>query len=504
MSNQKHFASLISKGNPIGEIVSVEKFIVKVKGLQPCTIHTLVMFEDGTKGYVHQITEDYVLILHIGTTPLHVGMIAVAQYGDLVTKVGQNFIGRVISVTAEPLDGKGPLPAEDIWPVFNSAPPINARRLVQDQVESGVVAIDSLFPIVKGQRMALLGDTKSGKSTIATQLTINQKNTDQIVVYCLISKRRSDVDSLLNQLNSSGSMEKAIVVVATMFDSLVLNYLAPYVACSIAEYFWQSEQTDTIIVYDDLTSHAHTYREISLLSNVSPGRDSYPGDMFYAHSSLLERAGRLDSTGKSLTSIPIIHAANGDITAYLPTNVMSISDGQWILDMATFKKGIRPAINIGLSVTRAGGLGHNKRQKEYASKTMKLLADYRAAEEYSHFGSELALDAKKAFETGKKIFEIITQSPSQVYSLLAQQLMFEIVLNLSDMDILDMGSLKQNANKFASQIKKDEEFNSVKDALKQVCVSRVKGAPAAKTNQDSNQPANQIVQPSTQENARVT
>lgn len=462
----QHFQRFIDAGQPVGEVVTVNNFLVQVKGLQPVNIHALVAFEDGSKGFVQQILSDRVVVLHLGSNKMRVGSLVVVQQTELMAKVGKDFIGRVVTINGEPLDGKGVIAADTTWPIFNIAPPIYERQVLDTQVETGIVAIDALFPLARGQRLALMGDSKSGKSTLASQIVINQKNTDLVVVYVMIAKRRSDVDDLLTILTENDALKKSIVIVSTIFDSLVSSYLAPYVGCAMAEYLWQVLGQDVVIIYDDLTTHAHAYREISLLSGVSPGRDSYPGDMFHAHSVLLERAGRLKKNGKSLTAIPVVTADSGDITAYLPTNIMSITDGQWILDMDIFREGLRPAVNPGLSVTRVGSRGQNDHQKKQNGLCLKALAAYGRAKEFSHFGTELSPQAQMDLARGQKIRELLNQKPGESFNLVAQQMMLDILLDENFDPRINVSQMKQVANETAALAKNQADYQHLLDSLK--------------------------------------
>ena len=475
MSDNKHFDSLVSSGKPVGEVIAVDRFMIKVRGLQPCNLHALVMFEDGSKGYVSNIFEDHVVILHLGTKTVRIGMTAVIQYEKLVAKVGKDYIGRVVSVTGEPLDGKGPIAADGVLPVFAPAPLLFERELLDKQLETGITALDTLFALMRGQRIAILGDGKSGKSTLATQVAINQKNTDTTTVYVLIAKRRTDIDMLLSRLESTDAMKKTIVVVSTMSDSLVHSYLAPYVGCAMAEYLWQHLDQDALIIYDDLTAHAHTYREIALLTGMSPGRDSYPGDMFYVHSSLLERAGKLNRNHKTLTSLPMVFAPAGDITAYLPTNIMSITDGQWILDMKIFRDTMRPAISSGLSVSRVGGRGQTKRQQAQAGATFKALTAYAQAQEFARFGSELAVSAQNDLAKGELLYKILNQVPGETYNFKEQTLMLDICLNIQQGEQVNVENLKKQVREYAKQLKDDDSnFDAMRDELKAKSMVEVK------------------------------
>jgi len=483
MQQDKLFKELVDKGNPVGEIIGVDSFLIKVRGLQPTNVHALVRFEDGSRGYVHHIYEDYVMVMKLGTTVLHVGMVCVIQHDQLLTKVGQNFVGRVVNIFGEPIDGKGEITPDTVWDVFHDAPMLYERELVDTQLETGITVLDINFSVVRGQRMALLGDGKVGKTALTTQIAINQKNTDITVIYVLIAKRQRDVAQLVDRLKANEAMDKAIVIVTNMFESLVTTYLAPYIGAAHGEYFWQQLGKDTLIIYDDLTSHAQAYREISLIAGVSPGRDSYPGDMFYTHSSLVERAGKLNRNHAAQTILPIVYAPAGDITAYLPTNVMSMTDGQWILDAKIFKDTMRPAVNTGLSVTRVGGVGQNKRQKGLAAALNKTLAGYRQADEYAHFGTELSPEAQADYDKGKMLFKLMTQDIGETYNLVDQQFLLDIVLGVAPNEKIDIPNLKKLVKDYSAKLKEEEDqsnFDELRDELKSkvVIVDQKKGEAA--------------------------
>jgi F-type H+-transporting ATPase subunit alpha len=393
-----------------------------------------------------------------------------------------------VSPMGEPLDGKGTIVTKQTSGIFNPAPGIMARSMLNEQLASGVSAVDMFFPVVLGQRIAVLGDSKSGKSTFLSQLSANQQGTDRLVVYVLMGKRKVDIENLLAGLRESGAMKNTLVVLADIFDSLTQSYMAPYAGCAMAEYLWKEKNRDTIIIYDDLSSHAEAYRQLSLLQEVDPGRDSFPGDIFYAHSSLLERAGKLLSTNKTLTSLPVVLTPNDDITSYLSTNIMSITDGQIVFDLGVFRQGVRPAVKAGLSVSRVGGQAQTKREKLLSGNLFKKLAKYHQAEEFSHFGSSLSKEASIDLEIGKQIYRALQQPPEDRYTLVEQQLVLETIMKGEGKVGMNVEELKKEVRNAAGRVKdvKDEQnFDIVEEelfkkfAVKPATVEPPKPAPAA-------------------------
>lgn len=464
MFDNSQFQQLVTAGNPTGEVVGSDRFLVSVKGLDGVAMNALVLFESGQRGLVREVGEEVVLVLNLESESTPLGSLAVVFDNVCVTPVGEGFIGRVINPLGQPLDGKGPIAHADTWPIYRGAPGMMERQMLSDRLPTGVTLVDQLFPVVLGQRIAVLGDTKSGKTSFLLQLGINQTNTDRVVVYVLIGKRRVEIDQLLNSLNESGAINNSIVIVANIFDSLAQSYLAPYIGCSIAEYLWYQGR-DVVIIYDDLSAHAKVYREVSLLSGGNPGRDSYPGDMFFAHSSLLERAGRLASNGKTLSALPVIITPNDDITAFLPTSIMSITDGQLIFDLESFRRNVRPAINAGLSVSRVGGYAQTQRQKKTSGALFKRLAEYRQASEFAHFGSDLAAESKQALLLGEQIIDAMRQAPSELFNMTEQELMMETVLATAGQRKLNIGLLKMKVKEIAAGVTSEDQMDAAVQQL---------------------------------------
>lgn len=487
MFDNQTFQRLVEADHLTGEVVATNSFIVEVKGLEGVRLGTQVLFEDGQRGLVREAYGDRVVLFNIDSERIEPGTLAVVENDLFSVPVGQALVGRVISPMGLPLDGKGPVQTKEISGIFNPAPGIMARSMLNEQLATSVTAVDMFFPVVLGQRIAVLGDSKSGKSTFLSQLSANQSGTDRVVVYVLIGKRKVDIESLLAGLKASGAMEHTIVVLADIFDSLTLSYLAPYAACAMAEHLWYAGQ-DVVIIYDDLSSHAEAYRQLSLLQEVDPGRDSYPGDMFYAHSSLLERAGKLLKNGKTLTALPVVLTPNDDITAYLSTSIMSITDGQIIFDLSVFRQGVRPAVNAGLSVSRVGGQAQTVRQKRLSGNLFKKLAKYHQAEEFSHFGSSLSKDASIDLQLGKDIYKALNQPPEDRRSLTEQQLLLETILLGEGKVEIDVDSLKQSVKAVLDQVKDEKDFDRLEaELLKRHTVQRQPAAQveAAKADTDA-------------------
>ena len=410
-SQIKYYENAIQQ-NETGTILMVGDGIARASGLVNCMAGELLEFEDGSFGMAQNLEENSVSIVIFGSDENIGEGQTVKRTGKVVSvPVGEAMIGRVVNALGQPIDGAGPIDTKEFRPVESKAPGICERRSVYQPLQTGIKAIDSRIRSGRGQRELIIGDRQTGKTTIATDTIINQKGKDVLCIYVAIGQKRSTVASLVENLTRNGAMDYTIVVAATASESSPLQYIAPYSGCAMGEYF-MNQGKDVLIIYDDLSKHAVAYRALSLLIRRPPGREAYPGDVFYLHSRLLERAAKLDDEhgGGSLTALPIIETQAGDVSAYIPTNVISITDGQIFLETELFHSGIMPAVNPGISVSRVGGDAQIKAMKKVAGTLKLIYSQYRELQSFAQFGSDLDADTKARLEQGARIVEVLKQS----------------------------------------------------------------------------------------------
>ena len=410
-SQIKYYENAIQQ-NETGTILMVGDGIARASGLVNCMAGELLEFEDGNFGMAQNLEENSVSIVIFGSDENIGEGQTVKRTGKVVSvPVGEAMIGRVVNALGQPIDSAGPIDTKEFRPVETKAPGICERRSVYQPLQTGIKAIDSMIPIGRGQRELIIGDRQTGKTTIATDTIINQKGKDVLCIYVAIGQKRSTVASLVENLTRNGAMNYTIVVAATASESSPMQYIAPYAGCAMGEYF-MNQGKDVLIIYDDLSKHAVAYRALSLLIRRPPGREAYPGDVFYLHSRLLERAAKLDDEhgGGSLTALPIIETQAGDVSAYIPTNVISITDGQIFLETELFHSGIMPAVNPGISVSRVGGDAQIKAMKKVAGTLKLIYSQYRELQSFAQFGSDLDADTKARLEQGARIVEVLKQS----------------------------------------------------------------------------------------------
>lgn len=396
-----------------GKVISVADGVARVYGLKNVMASEMVEFENGEKGLAQNLEESSVGVVILGKSDNIVEGTSVKRLGKLLrVPVGDALIGRVVNSLGEPLDAKGPIDATESRFIEEKAKGIMARKSVHEPLQTGIKAIDALVPIGRGQRELIIGDRQTGKTTVAVDTIINQKGQDVICIYVAIGQKQSTVAQVVKKLEEYGAMDYTIVVAANASDPAALQYLAPYAGVTMGEYF-RDNSRHALIIYDDLSKHAVAYREMSLILRRPPGREAYPGDVFYLHSRLLERASKLnDKLGAgSLTALPIIETQAGDVSAYIPTNVISITDGQIFLETDLFNSGVRPAINVGLSVSRVGGSAQIKAIKKVAGTLRLELAQYRELQAFSQFASDLDESSRKQLERGQRMVEVLKQPP---------------------------------------------------------------------------------------------
>ena len=398
-----------------GSVIWVGDGIATIYGIDHAMYGEIVVFDNGVKGMVQDIRQNEIGVILFGRdTGIKEGTKVVRTRKKAGIPVGEGFVGRIINALGEPIDGKGEIKEDDYRPIEEEAPGIVERKSVNTPMETGILSIDSMFPIGRGQRELIIGDRQTGKTSIATDTIINQKGKGVICIYVAIGQKASSVAKIVSTLTKHDAMDYSIVVSSTASDPASMQYIAPYAGTAMAEYFMHQGK-DVLIVYDDLSKHAVAYRAISLLLERSPGREAYPGDVFYLHSRLLERAARMSDEygGGSLTALPIIETQAGDVSAYIPTNVISITDGQIYLETEMFNAGFRPAINAGLSVSRVGGAAQIKAIKKIAAPIRVELAQYRELASFAQFGSELDADTKEKLAQGERIKEMLKQPQYQ-------------------------------------------------------------------------------------------
>lgn len=437
-----HF-DLEAANEEIGTVSWVGDGIANIDGIDHAAYGEIVLFDCGVKGMVQDIRKDEIGCILFGhDTQIREGSKVVRTGKSAGVPVGEGFKGRVIDALGAPIDGAGPIKEEGYRPIEQPAPSIVDRKSVGVPMETGILAIDSMFPIGRGQRELIIGDRQTGKTSIAVDAILNQKGKDVICIYVAVGQKASTVAKLVGTLKKYGAMEYTVVVAATASDSAPLQYIAPYSGTALAEYFMYQGK-DVLIVYDDLSKHAVAYRALSLLLERSPGREAYPGDVFYLHSRLLERSARLsdEKGGGSITALPIIETQAGDVSAYIPTNVISITDGQIFLESSLFFSGMRPAVNVGLSVSRVGGAAQTKAMKKAAGSVRIDLAQYREMEVFTQFSSDLDNATKEQLQHGRVLMELLKQPLCRPLSM-AEQVITLCVANAKVMQRISLDKVK--------------------------------------------------------------
>ena len=439
-----------------GVVISSADGIVQVEGMDKAVYGEIVTFENGAKGMVESVDPGKLgIMLFDGAETVGVGTLVTRSGKRAGIPVGDGFLGRVIDPLGEPIDGKGPVSAEGYNPIEKQAPGILERQSVDTPLHTGILAIDSMFPIGRGQRELIIGDRQTGKTSIATDAILNQKDTGVLCIYVAIGQKASSIARVAEDLKKHGAMSYTTIVAATASDSAPLQYIAPYAGTALAEYF-MAKGKSVLIVYDDLSKHAVAYRAISLLLRRSPGREAYPGDVFYLHSRLLERSCRMrdDLGGGSITALPIVETQAGDVSAYIPTNVISITDGQIFLESALFNAGNRPAVNVGLSVSRVGGAAQTKAMKKANSNLRIELAQYKDMESFAQFSSDLDAETRRQLEHGKALTEMLKQPLYQPKSD-AEQVVVLTLASHGMLDDLPLADQRTKTNAFVRQFHAD-------------------------------------------------